>query len=61
MSKELKEYATLVRKMLAAQKSFFKAVPNTPEKREYLELSKKLEKEVEAQTNKILSHQTGLF
>jgi hypothetical protein len=61
MNKELKEFAAIVSDMRKAQKGYFSAVPNTPEKREYLDKSKRLEAKVDELTAKILSNQTNLF
>lgn len=53
----IKEYALLVAKTRKAQKGFFQADKNSATRQQFLELSKKLEKELDKQTEKILDNQ----
>lgn len=60
---DLKAFARLVKTMREQQKGFFAArrVGNKPAADEYLRASKELEKQVDADTERILDNQTTLL
>jgi len=61
MDHTCKELALLVKKMREAQKGYFKADKNSIAKKQLLELSKKLEHDVDNTIENILDHQQKLF
>jgi hypothetical protein len=57
----MKEFVELVSKMRTAQRAYFKAAPQTQQKRDALDLSKKLEGEVDKFISSYQSPQKSMF